>query len=137
LDSPPCGRVPSFKIPNLSFVLVIEYWNLRFVCNLVLGVWDFIDSATPLLPQSPARRKDRKSPLWRQLEARSFGHDSSWNLKMKLPGVPLCERKGECACWFSSSLVNLEFFAQLFLYRLWYQAGHTTPRLNYLLDYSG
>jgi len=28
--------------PNLSCVLDIEYWNLRFVYNLVLGVWDFI-----------------------------------------------------------------------------------------------
>jgi hypothetical protein len=27
---------------NMSCVLVIEYWNLRFVCNLVFGVWDFI-----------------------------------------------------------------------------------------------
>ena len=32
-----------FEIPKLFFVLVIEYWNLRFVCNLVLGVWDFIE----------------------------------------------------------------------------------------------
>ncbi len=23
-------------------VSVIEYWNLRFVCNLVLVIWDFI-----------------------------------------------------------------------------------------------
>ena len=30
------------EIPNSKSVLVIEYWNLRFVCNLVLGVWDFI-----------------------------------------------------------------------------------------------
>jgi len=22
------------------FVLVIEYWNLVFVCNLLLGIWD-------------------------------------------------------------------------------------------------
>ena len=35
------------KIPNLFFVLVIEYWNLRFVCNLVLGIWDFINFYTP------------------------------------------------------------------------------------------
>ncbi len=34
------------EIPNHKPVLVIEYWNLRFVCNLVLGAWDFI---TPLL----------------------------------------------------------------------------------------
>jgi hypothetical protein len=29
----------------LSFaltVLVIEFWNLRFICNLVLEIWDFI-----------------------------------------------------------------------------------------------
>ncbi len=32
------------KIPNLFCVLVIEYWNLKFVCNLVLEVWDFISS---------------------------------------------------------------------------------------------
>jgi len=47
LDSPPCGRVPSFKIPNNHIILkkenskyvwVIEYWNLRFICNLVLGI---------------------------------------------------------------------------------------------------
>ena len=29
------------KIPNSKPVLVIEYWNLRFICNLVLGIWDF------------------------------------------------------------------------------------------------
>ncbi len=25
----------------MFFVLVIEYWNLRFICHLVLGIWDF------------------------------------------------------------------------------------------------
>ena len=35
------------KIQNPKPVLVIYYWNLRFVCNLVLGVWDFINSITP------------------------------------------------------------------------------------------
>jgi len=30
------------KIQNSKPVSVIWYWNLRFVCNLVLGVWDFI-----------------------------------------------------------------------------------------------
>ena len=29
------------KIQNSKRVLVIEYWNLRFICNLVLGIWDF------------------------------------------------------------------------------------------------
>ena len=37
------------KIQNSKPVLVIEYLNLRFVCNLVLGFWDFIDFITPLL----------------------------------------------------------------------------------------
>ena len=23
-------------------VLVIEYWNLKFICNLVLEIWDFM-----------------------------------------------------------------------------------------------
>ena len=35
------------EIQNSKPVLVIEYWNLRFVCDLVLGVWDFINSLTP------------------------------------------------------------------------------------------
>ena len=26
---------------NFKYVWVIEYWNLRFICNLVLGIWDF------------------------------------------------------------------------------------------------
>ncbi len=25
-------------------VQVIRIWNLRFICNLVLGIWDFVDS---------------------------------------------------------------------------------------------
>ena len=29
------------KIQNSKHVLVIEYWYLRFICNLVLGIWDF------------------------------------------------------------------------------------------------
>ena len=28
-------------------VLVIEYFNLRFICNLVLEIWDFIDLKKP------------------------------------------------------------------------------------------
>ena len=24
-----------------KYVWVIEYWNLRFICNLVLEIWDF------------------------------------------------------------------------------------------------
>jgi len=39
------------KIQNSKLVLVIEYWNLRFVCNLVLGVWDLI---IPSLQQTSA-----------------------------------------------------------------------------------
>jgi hypothetical protein len=40
------------KIPNpklvssgttaLNSVSVIEYWDLGFLCNLVLGIWDFL-----------------------------------------------------------------------------------------------
>jgi hypothetical protein len=29
------------KIQNSKTVSVIWYWNLRFVCNLVLGDWNF------------------------------------------------------------------------------------------------
>jgi hypothetical protein len=28
------------KIQNSKSVWVIEYWNLRFICNLVLGIWN-------------------------------------------------------------------------------------------------
>jgi hypothetical protein len=35
------------KVQNSKSVLVIEYWNLRFIYNLVLGVWGFIGSSTP------------------------------------------------------------------------------------------
>jgi len=35
-------QITMTKIQNSKLVLVIEYWNLRFVCNLVLGVWDLI-----------------------------------------------------------------------------------------------
>jgi hypothetical protein len=36
-------QLPKFKIRNPSTkpVLVIEYWNLSIVCNLMLGIWDF------------------------------------------------------------------------------------------------
>jgi hypothetical protein len=49
------------KIPNSKPALVIEYWNLRLVCNLVLGVWDFIDSLYQL---TPLRKKDSQSFVW-------------------------------------------------------------------------
>jgi hypothetical protein len=53
---------PKFEIPNVFSVSVIEYWKLRFVCNLVLGVWDFIDSSTPWLQRTLRLRRDPKRP---------------------------------------------------------------------------
>jgi len=47
LGLPTLRAGPQFQ--NSKPVSVIEYWNLRFICNLVLGVWDFIDSSTPVL----------------------------------------------------------------------------------------
>ena len=38
------------EIRNLKSVLVIEYWNLRFNCNLVLGIWDSVGAVLPELP---------------------------------------------------------------------------------------
>ncbi len=38
LGLPPLRAGPQFQ--NFNSVLVIEYWNLRFNCNLVLGIWD-------------------------------------------------------------------------------------------------
>jgi hypothetical protein len=28
-----------YKKENFKYVWVIEYWNLRFICDLVLGIW--------------------------------------------------------------------------------------------------
>ncbi len=42
------GQITMTEIQNSKPVLVILYWNLRFVCNLVLGVWDFINSSIPI-----------------------------------------------------------------------------------------
>ncbi len=39
LGLPTLRAGPQFQ--NFKSVLVIEYWNLRFNCNLVLGIWDF------------------------------------------------------------------------------------------------
>ena len=47
------------KIQNSKSVLVFEYWNLRFVCNLVLGVWDFIDLYRQSHPTLTPARRDR------------------------------------------------------------------------------
>ena len=32
--------------PKLSNVSVIEYWNLGIICNLVLGIWDFLKGSS-------------------------------------------------------------------------------------------
>jgi hypothetical protein len=40
---------------NSKYVWVIGYWNLRFICNLVLGIWDFSilsSSNTPLIQRN-------------------------------------------------------------------------------------
>jgi hypothetical protein len=30
------------EIQNSKHVLVIEYWNLKFICRLVLGIWNLL-----------------------------------------------------------------------------------------------
>jgi hypothetical protein len=30
------------EIQNSKHVLVIEYWYLRFICNLMLGIWNLL-----------------------------------------------------------------------------------------------
>jgi hypothetical protein len=42
-------QITMTKIQNSKPLLVIGNWNLRFVCYLVLGVWDFKESMTSLL----------------------------------------------------------------------------------------
>jgi hypothetical protein len=39
LGLPTLRAGPQFQNPK--HVWVIEYWNLIFICNLVLGIWDF------------------------------------------------------------------------------------------------
>jgi len=36
------------KIKNSKPVSVIEFWVLRFICNLVLEIWDFQCTIIPL-----------------------------------------------------------------------------------------
>jgi hypothetical protein len=50
---------------NYLYVLVIEYWNLRFVCNLVLEIWDFGIRISKLA-------KGRDSFLWERLSSRDL-----------------------------------------------------------------
>jgi hypothetical protein len=43
------GRVVNHSTTRLisystNPLLVIEYWNLGFICNLMLGIWNFISS---------------------------------------------------------------------------------------------
>jgi hypothetical protein len=52
LQIPNNKQITMTKIPNpklvssgttaLNSVSVIEYWDLGFICNLVLGIWDFL-----------------------------------------------------------------------------------------------
>jgi hypothetical protein len=35
------GQITITEIQNFKLVWVIKYWNLEFICDLVLGVWDF------------------------------------------------------------------------------------------------
>jgi hypothetical protein len=44
LGLPTLRAGPQFQ--NSKPVLVIGYWNLEFICNLVLGAWDFINFGT-------------------------------------------------------------------------------------------
>ena len=46
-----------------DFVLVIEYWNLRFICILVLVIWDFISiGRNPRF--SPGLKKNQLFCVW-------------------------------------------------------------------------
>ena len=47
------------------YVWVIEYWNLRFICNLVLGIWDF---GIRISKQA----EGRDSYLWERLSSRDI-----------------------------------------------------------------
>jgi hypothetical protein len=36
----------------VGIVLVIDYSNLRFISNLVLGIWDFLNLKKPFIQDS-------------------------------------------------------------------------------------
>jgi hypothetical protein len=44
------------QFQNPKPVLVIWYWSLGFVCNVVLGAWDLIGTITPILQYSKTAR---------------------------------------------------------------------------------
>ncbi len=61
LGLPTLQAGPQFQ--NSKPVLVIWYWNLRFVCNLVLVFWDFINSCIKeRLLKSPLGAAKSSSP---------------------------------------------------------------------------
>ncbi len=77
---------PKFKNPNnvLSWkVLVIEYWNLRFICNLVLGICTFRhkNPRQSHLSLTPAMR-DRLGPSKIPLRVREPGFQ--WKNKFQV-----------------------------------------------------
>jgi hypothetical protein len=60
--------------PNLFCVLVIWYWDLKCVCNLVLGIWDLLHSIPPLLQRY--LEKIFETPSGGRLKAGPSGPDS-------------------------------------------------------------
>ena len=60
------------------YVWVIEYWNLRFICNLVLGIWDLSFGLPPFgwVPSFGIRiskqAEGRDSYLWERLSSRDI-----------------------------------------------------------------
>ncbi len=62
-----CSSVVSlilFPISGLK-ILVIEYWILRFICNLVLGIWDLkktVNGCEKHYPWSDSKNKNTPTP---------------------------------------------------------------------------
>ena len=50
---------------NPKYVWVFDYWNLRFICNLVLGIWD-------LGIRISKQAEGRDSYLWERLSSRDI-----------------------------------------------------------------
>ena len=63
---------------NYLYVLVIEYWNLRFVCDLVLEIWDLSFGLPPFgrVPSFGIRiskhAEGRDSFVWERLSSRDL-----------------------------------------------------------------
>ena len=90
LGLPTLREGPQFQ--NSKPVLVIEYWNLRFVCNLVLGICCFaMIHHSSRLPQGG---KTIEAPSGGSPKPGPLGPDSLLSWRFRQPSFGLLAKSG-------------------------------------------